>query len=135
MNAHRVDVLDETYGDHVAFAVADNLKLKLFPAENGFLNQNLSDKACLKASGADRLQLFFVIYKTAAGTAHRVGRTENNRISESVGNLKRFLNAVGYFTSGHLDAELVHRVLELDTVLTALDGIHLYADDFYVVFV
>jgi len=42
MNAHRIDILYEAYSYHIAFAVSDNFKLKLFPAEYGFFNEYLS---------------------------------------------------------------------------------------------
>ena len=55
MNTYRVDVLDEAHGNHVVLRIADNLQLQLLPAEDGFLNQNLSYHTCLKSSGADCL--------------------------------------------------------------------------------
>ena len=50
MNAERIDVFDEADRDHVALGVADNFELELFPAENGFLNKNLSNDGCLKTT-------------------------------------------------------------------------------------
>ena len=135
VNTHRVDVLDEANRDHVAFAVADNLKLQLLPAEDGLLNQHLAYEAGLKTSRANGAELFLVVHKTAAGAAHGVSRTENYRVAELVGNRKGLVNAVRNLASRHLDAELVHCILKLDSVLTALDGIHLHADNLHVVFV
>ena len=38
VDAHRIDIFDEADGNHIALCVADNLQLKLFPAENGFFH-------------------------------------------------------------------------------------------------
>ena len=40
--AHGIDVLDKADGDEVVVSITNDLQLQLFPAENGFLNQNLS---------------------------------------------------------------------------------------------
>ena len=133
--AHRIDVLDEAYGDHVALAVADNLELQLLPAEDGLLNENLAYETRLKTSRTHRAELFLVIYKTAAGAAHRVCRAKNYRVAELVGDRKSLVHAVRNLASCHLDTELVHCILKFDTVLAALDRVDLHADNLHIVFV
>ena len=49
VGAHRVDVLDEADGDHIAVRVTDNLQLQFLPAQDRFLYQNLSHEAGLQA--------------------------------------------------------------------------------------
>ncbi len=85
MNAQRVDIFYKADGYHIVFRVADYLKLKLLPAQNRLLNQNLTDDTRLKSSLADNLQLLRVIHKTAARAAHSVGGAQNYRITELVG--------------------------------------------------
>ena len=55
MYAQGVDILDEAHGNHIVVGIADDLKFKLFPAQDGFFYQDLSHKAGLKASCAYRL--------------------------------------------------------------------------------
>ena len=54
MDSDRIDIFNEAYRYHVALCIADNLQLQLFPAQNGLFYENLSYKACLKTSRADR---------------------------------------------------------------------------------
>ena len=131
----RIDVFDEADGDHVVVFVTDYFQLQLFPAQNGFFYQYLAHQTGLQASGADHFQFFFVVYQTAAGAAHGIGGTEYDRISQLVCNGQGFVNTVGNLASGHLDAKFIHGFFEFDTVFSALNGIYLYTNDFYVVFV
>ena len=82
----------------------------------------------------DNLQFVNVVYHTAAGTAHRIGRTENDRVFQFFGDLDRFIYGVSDAGSRHLDAEAGHGVLKLDTVFTTLDGIYLDTDDLNIIF-
>ena len=93
------------------------------------------DKRSLKTAGHDDLKLFFIINETAAGTAHRVGRTENDRIAELISDFETFFYTVRYLASGHFNTEHVHGLLELDAVLAALNCVDLNADDLHIVFV
>ena len=54
---------------------------------------------------------------------------------QSLCNLQRLLHRVSHFTSGHFNAQLLHGMFEFDTVLAALNGIYLNADDLYIIFV
>ena len=135
MDAHRVYIFNEADRDHVVVLVADNFELKLFPAEDGLLNEDLMHQGCLETAGHDHFELFFVIDETAAGAAHRVGRAKNDRVAEFVSNLKTFFHAVSDLASRHLDSEHVHGLFEFDTVLAALDRVDLNADDLYIIFI
>ncbi len=135
MNAHGIDVLNKADRDHIACGITYDFQLELFPAEDGFFDEHLADQGSLQASGADGLQLFLIIYKTAAGTAHGVGRTEDDRITEFIGDRKCFFHGIGDLRAGHLNAERVHGILELDPVFTALNGVHLNTDDLDIVFI
>ena len=128
MHAHGVDVLDEADGNHVAGAVADNLQLQLFPSEDGLFYENLMHKACLKASCADGLQLILIINKAAAGTTHGIGGSQNDGISQLVGNGERFFHRVGNLAAGHFNTKLIHGLLELDAIFAAFDGVNLNTD-------
>ncbi len=134
MNTDRVDVLDEADSDNVVLGVAYDLELELFPAGDALLNEYLAYEAGLETTLADDLQFVHIINKAAAGTAHRIGRSENDRIFQFFSDLDRFVYRVSNSGSRHLDAQAGHGVLELDSVLTTLDRVNLYADDLNAVF-
>jgi hypothetical protein len=69
MDAHRIDVFDRADDDAVVLAVADDLHLVFFPAEDGFLNQHLGGGGGFEAALDDLLELFLVVGDTAAGAA------------------------------------------------------------------
>ena len=135
MNAHRINILDEAYGDHIIIFVAHDFKFKLFPSENGFLDEHLMYQGSLKTAGHNDLEFFFIINETAAGTAHCVGRTKNDRVTEFIGDFKTFFHGVRDLASCHFDSEHVHGLLEFDAVFATLDRVDLDTDDFNVVFV
>ncbi len=54
VDAERINIFDKADGNHVSFCVAYNLKLKLLPAEDGFLDQYLPYKTCLQTARTDR---------------------------------------------------------------------------------
>ena len=89
----------------------------------------------LQTACADRFQFFFIVDKTAAGAAHRVGGTEDDRVTELIRNSQRLVDTVGDFAACHLDAKAVHCLFERDTVLTALDRVDLNTDDLHIIFV
>ena len=132
MHADGVDVFDKANGNLVVVGITDNFKLKLFPAEDTFLDKNLTYKRCLQASFAYNLKFVYIINHSATGTAHCIGRTKNNRVLEFLGYLDSFINRVSNFTSRHTDTEILHCILELDTVFTTFDSVDLNADYLYV---
>ena len=103
MHAKRVDIFNKAYGDDVIFAVPDYLQLQLFPTENRLLHQNLAYQTGLQTSGYYRFQLFYIVYKAAACAAHRVSRTENNRVAQLIRDSYRLIYGIGNFAAGHLD--------------------------------
>ena len=133
MNADGVDILNEANGNNIVVSVAYDLKFKLFPAADAFLDQHLTNKACLQTAGAYYLQFIDIVYHAAACAAHSICGTQNNRIFQLFSYLYGFINGISDLASRHLDAKLLHGVLELDTVLTALDRVNLHADDLHVV--
>ena len=56
-----IDVLDEADGDLLALGVADDLQLQLLPAEDGFLDQDLSDEAGGQSPAGDGPQFLDVV--------------------------------------------------------------------------
>ena len=135
MDAHRVDVFDEADGDLPAVRVADDFELELFPAEDALLDQHLTDQARAQAAGADGAEFLDVVDDAAAGAAHGVRRTQDDRVAEFGRDLFRLFERVGRLGLGHRDADRIHCLLEGDAVFAALDGVQVDADDFHVIFV
>ena len=135
MNAHRVDVLDGADGDHLAIGVANDLKLQLFPSQDGLLDEHLVHGACRKTALDHGAQLLDVVHQAAAGATHGVGGAKDAGITEFLGDIHCLVNAVGHLAAGHLDAQLGHQLLEGLAVLAALDGVDLHADDLDAIFV
>ena len=135
MHAQRVDVFNEAHSNNIIIRVTDHFQLQFLPAENGFFYQNLSHQARLQSPGADRLQFFLIIYEAASGSAHRIGRAQNNRITELLSDGKSLLHGICHFAAGHFYSEAVHRLFKFNTVFPAFDGICLYADNFYMILV
>ena len=134
MDTDRIDVFNKADGDLLTFGIADDFQFQLFPAEDALLDKHLIDKTCRKSAGNDFAQFFNVVNDTAAGSAHRVGRAQNNGITQLRGDLFSFFDRVAGFGFRHRDTQTVHRVFEFDTVFTAFDRFKIDTDDFDIVF-
>ncbi len=84
MHAYRVDVLYETYRDHLVLGVADHFYLKLLPVEDRFLDEALVGERRVKPARAYRAQLFVVVAEASACAAHGVSRAHDHRIADRV---------------------------------------------------
>ena len=129
VHAHRIDVLDGADSDELSLGVADDLELELLPAQDALLDEHLGDRRCGQAACDRGLELVDVVDQATAGAAHGVGGAQHARVAEFLGDFDGFLDRVRDAAAGHLDAELLHRVLELLAILAALDGVDLDADD------
>ena len=134
MNPQRINVFNETYGYHIILSISYHFQFKLFPAQYRFFHQHLSYHAGLKASGTHSFQLFHIIYKASPCTSHGVGGTQDNRISQFLCNRQRFLHRISHLASGHLDAQTSHGFLEFYSVFPSFNGVYLYADYLYIIF-
>ena len=133
--AYGIDVLDKAYGDHVVVLVADNFEFQFLPAQNGFFYKNLVDQAGLQAARAYGTKFISVVYKSAAGAAHCISRTKNNRITELLSDRKRVVNRISDLAARHLNTEFIHRFLEFNAVLATLNSIDLNTDDLNAIFI
>ncbi len=131
----RINIFDKADRDHIAFRITHYFQFQFFPSENGFFDQHLTDKTRLKSTRTDSFQFFYIIYKSAAGSSHRISRAKNDRITKFICDLKGFLYGIRYFTSCHFYAKFVHRLFKFDTVFSTLNRIDLNTDDFYIVFI
>ena len=74
VHAHRVEVLDRADDDAVVLAVAHDLHLELFPAEQRLLDQQLARRRQVEPALAHLDELLLVVGDAAAGAAQREGR-------------------------------------------------------------
>ena len=135
VDAHGVDIFNEADGDFLALGVADYLHLQLLPADDRFFNQNLVNHGGSQAPGRDLPQLLLIVHDAAAGPAHGIGGADDHGIAQLRGDGEGLIHRVGRSALCHLDSQLVHGLLEGNPVLAPVDGIHLDADNLYVVFV
>ena len=77
MHAHGIEVLDGANDDAVVVFVTNNFHLVLFPADQGFVDQQLVGRRQVQATGTDFFELVLVVGNTATGTAHGEGRTDD----------------------------------------------------------
>ncbi|GFI61410.1 hypothetical protein IMSAG049_00569 [Clostridiales bacterium] len=135
MHTQRIDIFNKTHGDDIVVRIPHYFQFQFFPAEDGFLHQNLAHQAGLQPSGTHHLQLILIIHKTAAGTAHGVCRAKNHRIPQFLSNRKRFFHRISNLTAGHLNPQIVHGLFKFYAVFSALNSIHLYTDNFDIIFI
>ena len=93
------------------------------------IDQDLTDKTHLDATRRHDAQFIDVVDEAAPGAAHRIGGPNHHGVAQARRHLLGFLDAVNGFASRHFDAERVHGVLEGRSILAALNGVDLHADD------
>jgi hypothetical protein len=77
MHAHRIEVLDRADDDAIVFLVAHHLHLELFPAEDGFLDQDFVGGGGVDAALDDLDELGLGVGDAAAGAAHGEGGADD----------------------------------------------------------
>ncbi len=134
MNAHGIDVLDETDSYLVTFCIPYHFKFQFFPAQYRFLYKYLPDKAGRYSPGTNSAQFIHVIGEPSACPAHGVSRPDDYRIADIFRYLFSSFYAEGGLTAGCLHTNTVHGLLENSTVLATLDGVGLHSYDLDAVF-
>ncbi len=134
MYTDRIDVFDKAHRNHLIFTITHNLKLEFFPAEHGFFYQNLPDHTRSNTATGDHSKFVNVVNQAAACAAHGIRRTNNHRIPKLLRNLFCFFHTICGPALRHLNAQAVHCLLKLNTVLTALNRVELNPDDLDAVF-
>ncbi len=135
VHAHGVDVFNKTDCDKVVVGIAHDFELKLFPAQHAFFDQNLTHEAGGDSAFGNQAQFFEVINNTATGSPHGVCRTNHNRIPQISCDLFSIFDAIDGSAFRHFYAETIHRLLELNTVFSAFNGIKFHANYLDAVFV
>ncbi|OQA40044.1 MAG: hypothetical protein BWY49_01137 [Candidatus Omnitrophica bacterium ADurb.Bin314] len=134
VDTHRVHILDKADRNLLIFRVADHFQFKLFPSDHSLLDQNLTGKTDCQPTKSDHTQILDVIGDPAAGTAHRIGRTDHDRIAELLRDRFTFLDGIRRRGPRHGNPDLRHGRLEDLTILPALDRVRFNTDDLDTVF-
>ena len=134
MDADRVEVFHVADGDAVVMAIAHDFVLDFLPAGNAALDEDLANHRVRQAFDDDFDEFFLVVRNTAAGAAHRVGRTNDDRIADFIGKSHRRRDIFDNRAFRDWLAELLHRLFEELAVLGSFDGLERRAEEFDVVF-
>ncbi len=121
MHTHRIDIFHITYGDTVAGAVPHHLILDFLPSRNAAFHQNLSHPGETQAICQNLLQLDLVMGDTAAGATQRIGRAQHHRISDLMRKRHAVLDILHHQRRRAGFPDLLHRLLEFQTVLRLAD--------------
>ena len=135
MDAHRVEVLDRADDDAVVRAVADHFHLVFLPADQRFFDQQFVGRRGFEAALADGLEFFGVVSDAAAGAAEREARADDDREADRLLHAPGFVHRMRDARTRRAQADLGHRVLELQTVFGLVDRGRRGADQFDLVFV
>ena len=96
VHPHGVEVLDAAHDHHIVGGVAHHLELKLLPAQQGLLDQDLRDGAGLEAAFAERSEFLGVVGDATAAAAQGEGRSNDAGVTTDVlANTLGFLERVG----------------------------------------
>ncbi len=113
---------------------AHHLHLVFLPAEERFLDQDLADGREVEAALHDLLEFLPVVADAAAGAAHGEGGADDEREgADPGGHLAGLVEGVGGAGEGHVEADLLHRLLEELAVLALLDRVGVGADHLHAV--
>ena len=133
VDADGIDIFHRADGDDVAACVAHGLKLDLFPAVDILLYEDLRDRRGVKPTARDGAQLVRAVSDAAARAAEREGGADDDGIADAVGNGKRGVRVARDVRGNDRLADRLHRVLEELSVLGAVDGVHICADEAHTV--
>ena len=133
VHTHGVEVLDGADNDAVVVFIPDNFHLVLFPADQGFVDQQFVGRGQVQTTSTDFLELVAVVGNTAAGAAHSEGRADDAREADVVSHFPGFFHGMGDGGPRTLEADLLHGLVEAVTVFGFINGVGVGADHFHAV--
>ena len=134
MHTNRIEILHIADGDTVVIAIAHDLVLDFLPAGHTALDEHLADHAVLEALDDNFNELFLVIGNAAAGSAHRIGRTHDDRIADLIGKGNRRCNIFNNGAFRNRLIQLLHGFLEKLTILCLFYSRKRGSQKFYLIF-
>src|SRR5210317_2376272 len=134
MYSHGINIFDKADGNHLVLGIAHHFKLQLLPSKNRLLHQHLAHETSRQASADNGAQFLDVVYMAAPPATHGISRAQNHRITKIISNSLSLFHSESWGAVRHLEAKFIHGILESNSILTTLDGIHLNPDNFDTVF-
>src|SRR5262249_34024440 len=107
VHSHRIDVLDRADDDAVVRLVANDFHLELFPAEQTFIDEDLTDRRRIYPGTGNLLVFFAVVSDAAARAAEGEGRPDDCREADRVERTHSFRQ-----TSGSIIVDVAVRIDE-----------------------
>src|SRR5215469_14319590 len=132
VHPHGIEVLDRADDDDVVFEVAHDLELVLFPSQHGFFNQGLVNRGEIEAAGEHFEELFAIVGHASARSAEREAWPHDDRESNLAGEFETVSEIVDQRRLGNIEADLLHGVFKVESVLGFLDGFHVGANQLHV---
>ena len=123
MHAHRIEVLDRADDDAIVFLVAHHLHLELFPAENGFLDQDFVGGGGVDAALDDLDELGLGVGDAAAGAAHGEGGPDDRGQADRIERAQRIGQVLGLDRARRLQTDAGHGLAETAAVLGLVDRV------------
>ena len=131
VDPHGIKVLDGADDDAVVGVIPHDLHLVLFPAQEGFLDQDFRGGGSIEAGGGELFKLFAVVGHSPSGAAEGESGADNERESADLGGSgPGLLHRVGGGGAGAFEADLGHAVLEELAILPLANGLDLGTDEF-----
>ena len=129
VHPHGIKVFDAAHDHHVVGGVAHHLQLKLLPAEQGLLDQDLGYGAGLKAALTDGPEFLGVVGDPSPRTAQGEGRSNDAGVAANdLANGFRLVHGGGNARGAYLHPDPRHRVLKKEPVFSLTDRIQVGAD-------
>ena len=133
MDSHGVKILDGTDDDNIVLLVPHDLQLKLFPADDRLLDEDLADHAAFKASLGQDLKLINVVGHRCPGTSKGITRPYDEGETDLFATFFASSMVWARPLRGTSRLMLFHGCLELFPVFRLLDGLVVGADQLDVV--
>ncbi|OQA55575.1 MAG: hypothetical protein BWY42_01421 [Candidatus Omnitrophica bacterium ADurb.Bin277] len=134
VNPHGIYVFDKTNRDFLIFRITHHFKLQFLPTDHRLFNEYLPRDAEGQSPQGNHPKVFDVIRDPAAGTSHRVSRTDHDRISDLLSDRLAFLNGTRGRRLRYRDPELRHGFFENLAVLPPFNRVRLDPDNLDPVF-
>ncbi len=128
MHAHRIDILDRADDDGVVGTIAHDLHLIFLPAEDRFLDEHLGGGTGFEPTAHDRLEFVAVIGDAPARPTEREARADDRGQPDMVEPRQCLLQAVRDRRARAFEPDPVHRLAELESILSLFDRLGIGAD-------
>ena len=133
VDAEGVDVFDGADDNDVVGAVAHEFEFVFFPAEDGFLDEDVSFGGGCEAAAGDAFEVFGGEGEAGTEAAHGEGGSDDDGEAEFGDGFVDFVHGMADAGAGGFAADFCDNVFEFLAVFAAFDGVDVGANEFDVV--